>query len=149
MVRDGVTEFFLVPLDDDLVVLGQALVEVHVEGHLLLVFLENVTREEDIQGVVNAPSQVLYSLTVSLLLLLNFALVDQRRNHGTVLTISNFADLLQSQSLGFRARDLVRYLLVSRRVHLEKDLHHSLADVAQTALACLVVVAILVALRMH
>ena len=48
--------------------LGQALVEFHIESHLLLVLLEDVTGQEYVQGVVNASTKVLDSLTVGFIL---------------------------------------------------------------------------------
>ena len=48
--------------------LGQALVEFHIESHLLLVLLEDITGQEHVQGVVDASTKVLDSLTVGFIL---------------------------------------------------------------------------------
>ena len=48
--------------------LGQALVEFHIKSHLLLILLEDITGQEYVQGVVNASTKVLDSLTVGFIL---------------------------------------------------------------------------------
>ena len=105
--------------------LGEVLVEVQVERHLLPVLREDVAGEEDVQRVIDASPQVLDSLSVIFLLLaLLFVLCG-------IFTASHvlLARLIkQVEPLRLRVRDEVADLLVGRGTLLEQHLEHFLGD---------------------
>ena len=54
--RDFVSILGLISLYNELALLWQAVIVFHIEGHRLLVLLEDITGQEDVQRVIDAPS---------------------------------------------------------------------------------------------
>ena len=54
--RDFVSILGLISLNNELALLWQTVIVFHIEGHRLLVLLEDVTGQEDVQRVIDTPS---------------------------------------------------------------------------------------------
>ena len=117
-------------VDHLLELVGEVLVEVHVQRHLLLLLREDVAGEEYVEGVIDASAQVFDSLAVNLLLL---SVLDVKCGILTAEAILVNGRVQQVQSRGLRVRDVVADLLVGRSTLLKQDLEDFLGDCAQAA----------------